>query len=366
MASSSSGALAFTYPHPSLTKVLGKPSYGSLKQLQKEIYANARTVFSTRGGGRNGHLCLVMPELEYLVRTTGVPFIPPTHPGAAPATAAFISLVEFDSAHKSHAALVKEFEIYTQVGASLKAQLLEAIDSTYTSTLEDPLFGFADVTPLAFMVHLRDSYGQLKPEDRGVLRESLRNPWNPDEPIEIIWTRTNEIVRALQGTEPVPVSAIIRDILFVFEQTGVFPRACEAWREGDPVNQTVNSLKLHFARYNDERLRTLTAKQAGYNASILNPSPPSPPENANLVSPDKTQAANPNKTPTATPHALLDNGVKMFYCWTHGLGTNPKHCSNTCKNKGEGHKNTATADKMMDGNDRIMKPFIRTQRVQTP
>ena len=115
MATHSPGAMAFIYPHPNLTKIIGKPSYGTLKQLQKEIYANARTVFSTRGGGANGHLCLVMPDLEYLRRTIGVPFDPPTHPGAAPTTGAFISLVEFDSAHKVHAALEKEFRIYNQV-----------------------------------------------------------------------------------------------------------------------------------------------------------------------------------------------------------------------------------------------------------
>ena len=115
MSTHSPGPLAFIYPHPILTKVIGKPTYGSLKQLQKEIYANTRTVFSTRGGGRNGHLSLVMPELEYLVRTIGVPFEPPTHPGAPPATAAFISLVKFDSAHKAHTAMVKEFQVYTQV-----------------------------------------------------------------------------------------------------------------------------------------------------------------------------------------------------------------------------------------------------------
>jgi hypothetical protein len=341
-----SSAMAFIYPHPTLSKIIGKPSYAALKLLQKEIYANARTVFSTRGGGNNGHLCLVMPALEYLIRTIGVPFNPPVYPGAPPTTSLFITLVEFEAAHKVHAALEKEFRIYNQVGASLKAQLLVAIDSTYTNVLEDPLFGFADVTPLAIMMHLRTHYGQLKPEERGAIRESLRSPWNPDDPIEDVWTRTIEVVRTLHTTEPVPDSAIIRDQLFVFEQTGVFPRACEAWREKDIGDQTVDNLKIHFARYNEERVRTLTAKQAGYHIKTV---PPSPVETANAVSPD-------------VAHIVTDNLVKMFYCWTHGLGTNPNHCSSTCKKKAEGHKDNATADKMMDGNDRIMKPFIRAQR----
>ena len=57
---------------------------------------------------------------------------------------------------------------------------------------------------------------------------------------------------------------------------------------------------------------------------------------------------------TETKHIVLENGVKMFYCWTHGLGKNWNHTSATCKNKAEGHKDEATADNTMGGNDRIM------------
>jgi hypothetical protein len=152
----------------------------------------------------------------------------------------------------------------------------------------------------------------------------------------------------------------VRDQLFVFEQTGVFPRACEAWREKDRADQTVANLRTHFERYNEERIRTLTAKQAGYSATTTNPVPP---EAANAVTPAKST---PNATTTATPHIIVGDGVKMYYCWTHGLGTNPNHCSPSCKKKADGHKNEATADKMMDGNDRIMKPFVRAQRALNP
>jgi hypothetical protein len=173
MATHSPCALAFIYPHTSLTKIVGKPSYGTLQKLLKEVYANARTIYSTRGGGNNGHLALVMPDSEYRRRTAGVPFEPPTHPGKAPTTGALITMVEFEAAHKIHVAKEKEFQVYTQVGASLKAQLLATIESTYTNALEDPMFGFADITPLDIMAHLRTVYGQLKPDDRGALRKTL-------------------------------------------------------------------------------------------------------------------------------------------------------------------------------------------------
>jgi hypothetical protein len=197
----------------------------------------------------------------------------------------------------------------------------------------------------------------LKPEDRGTIREALRAPWNLDDPIETIWTRTNEVLRALLLTEPVPESAVIRDLLFVFETTGVFPRACEAWREKDNTTQTMDGLRDHFTRYNEERVRNLTAKQAGYHL-VSTPNTPStgPTETANAATTSSSEL----------PHITTNNMVKMFYCWTHGLGTNPKHCSSTCKKKGPGHINTATADNMEGGNDKIMKPYAARAGHITP
>ena len=346
MATSKSVTLAF--PHPTLTKIIGKPSYATLSQLQKEIYANARTVHSTRGGGLNGHLAIVMPDLDYQTRT-GVVFIRLTHPGPAPVHGGFTTPVQIDSTNKAFERAILEYEKYHQVADSLKAQLLVAVDATYTKVLKDAMFGYADITPLAMLEHLHHYYGELKPEDRGAIRDALRAPWNPDDPIEDIWTRTNEIVRTLLISEPVPASAIIRDQLFVFESTGVFPRACEAWREKAFHEQTVDNLKTHFARYNEERLRTLTAKQVGYHAQTS--TSPIPQETANAVTPE-------------APH-ITTNAVKMYYCWTHGLGTNPKHCSNNCNRQKEGHKKEATADNMMDGNDRIMKPYAGTRAQRT-
>ena len=345
MAAPSPAALVF--PHPTLTKIIGKPSYETLRQLRKEIYANARTIHSTRGGGANGHLAIIMPDIDYQLRTIGIGFTIPTHPGSAPVHAGFASPVDIDASNKLWERNVSEYNKYYQVSDCLKAQLLVAIDPTYIKELEDAEFGYADITPLMMVEHLNNNYGQLKPEQRGTIRDALRAPWNPDDPIEDIWTRTNEIVRTLALTEPVPATAIIRDQLFVFETTGVFPRACEAWREKDLQDQTLDNFKIHFARYNEERTRTLTAKQAGYHATTRTPP----------VTPSVSTAAAHAVTPES-PH-IVTNDVKMYYCWTHGLGTNPKHCSNNCNKKADGHKNDATADNMKDGNDRIMKPWVR-------
>ena len=60
-----------------------KPTNTTLQLLQRQIYTNARSVPSTRGGGLLGHLAVVMNDAEYLARA-GVAFIIPLHPGPPP------------------------------------------------------------------------------------------------------------------------------------------------------------------------------------------------------------------------------------------------------------------------------------------
>jgi hypothetical protein len=68
---------SLTFPHPDLTIIMGKPTYATVCKLQKELYANARTIPSMLGGGHNGHLALVMTNIEYLVISAATKPTPP-------------------------------------------------------------------------------------------------------------------------------------------------------------------------------------------------------------------------------------------------------------------------------------------------
>ena len=53
------------FAHPVLTKITSKPTYSSLKILKDELKANAASVPSDLGGGKHGHLGLVLKDDEY-------------------------------------------------------------------------------------------------------------------------------------------------------------------------------------------------------------------------------------------------------------------------------------------------------------
>jgi hypothetical protein len=54
-------------PHLQLTPITGKPTAAAIRQLKKELYANARSIHLDRGGGLNKHLGLVMPTAAYVI-----------------------------------------------------------------------------------------------------------------------------------------------------------------------------------------------------------------------------------------------------------------------------------------------------------
>jgi len=51
---------------------------------------------------------------------------------------------------------------------------------------------------------------------------------------------------------------------------------------------------------------------------------------------------------------MTNDGLHMFYCWTHGLGFNSTHTNATCSNPTKGHCTTTTIKNMQSGNNTIM------------
>jgi hypothetical protein len=60
MTINNTGSTRFPSPHAELTPIRGKPTAITVKQLQKEVFANTRAVHSARGGGVNSYFGIAM------------------------------------------------------------------------------------------------------------------------------------------------------------------------------------------------------------------------------------------------------------------------------------------------------------------
>ena len=338
----------FTFPHETLTPIEGKPTNTTLQLLQRQLFTNARSVPSNRGGGMHGHLAILLSPADYLIRA-GVPFVIPVHPGDPPpaiGTAAIIGV-----ALRTYADALADLATYNNLSAALTAQILSAVNASFLSALEDPDFGFSDVTPRQMLEHLRTEYGTLTPEELEKNRAALSEPWNFDDPIEDLWAKIVNIQRvAAFGAVPIPDITVITPLtLAMIEATGLLATTTEKFRLRPVAEWSVATFKADFIMGNKERIRRLTAGEAGYHGAhnAVTPAPTLlPTAAAAAVTPT------PPLPPPAARHVTVEGG-RMYYCWTHGLSSNRNHTSLTCLNKGTGHIDDATAFRMRGGNNTI-------------
>jgi hypothetical protein len=252
---------------------------------------------------------------------------------------------------------IVDHQLFLTAREALKQQILLAVAFRYLQVLKDADMGFADVSLAAILNHLKSTYGTITPEGIEDNRSLLGSDWNPEDPIEDLWLRIKECQRfATAATEPIPNAAAICLILAALEKSGVFSSAVEKWRDKEPATQTLANFQSLSDFENKERLRKLTAKSAGYHGS----------HNADIIVPPSPGTAAAATPALAPPSVDVGNGLKMYYCWSHGLGKNEKHTSATCEHPKDGHKTNATADKMQRGNNTISSGWRMSSSRRAP
>ncbi len=100
--------------------------------------------------------------------------------------------------------------LYNRLRSSLTAQILTAVNATFLrSGLEDPDFGFGDVSPRTMLTHLKTEYGTMTPEELDNCA-ALPDPWNLDDPVKDLWANFANIQHvAAPGNVPIPDVTVI-------------------------------------------------------------------------------------------------------------------------------------------------------------
>jgi hypothetical protein len=188
----SANTSSLTFPHPILTPITTKPTNSTLQVLQREIYANARAIHSTRGGGAHGHLAIIMPAANYLARV-GQAFVTPVHPRPAPVHAVNATNAQITETNRQYAADLAEHSLFQTVNEELKKQILVAVPVLYLSLLSDDDMGFTDVSCANMLAHLHATYGTISQAELEANCMRLTSEWSVDSPIEDLWLRIREI-----------------------------------------------------------------------------------------------------------------------------------------------------------------------------
>jgi hypothetical protein len=348
------------FPHPTLTPLsTTTPNQTTLKILHQEMNANAIAVTSNRGNGQLGHLALVISPAKYLI-LSGIPFVPPVHPGNAPVHAVGATGPQITETNRQFSADLKEFTLYFNTEAALKKVLLQAVPATFTQKLRDEELGYASTTTLQLLTHLDTTYGVVNEDDLDRNLAALHKPWKLHLPIETLFHQIHTCRTFAALSDPISEATAVRAGLNNIENTGMFTEAIREWRNSPLGNRSLAEFEVHFSKADVERKRLLTTRTAGYHHA------------ATLTETETTEATTKPTANAVTNSNKTDNTPTYYYCWSHGLHTNKNHTSLTCRNQAEGHRTEATLQNMLGGCNVIQRRrfekqiYVRPPRTNQP
>lgn len=335
------------FPHPTLTPIAERPTAYDIMVMRRELYANAQSIDSFRGGGELGHLGAIMPADDYL-ELAGVAFVPPAPPGPPPAVGV-----------RAWELLAKEYTTYRAVVATLRAQLTAAVNTRYIVALQNAQGLFGTVSIAEFLAYLTTTYGHLTPYELEVNREKLAAQWDPANPIEGLWTHIATI-RLIDPT--LDTSVVMLKTQDALAKSGVFTHYLQTWRDKLEADQTWDNFQIHFSRADLDRKHSLTTQAAGYHSAHMARMATTPTAAA-VGAAKSTPPVQHGNTPTTQPGTITADGVEIQYCWTHGVQVS--HGSGVCAAPKPGHKTTATFMNRQGGNEALRVGKSGRPKVQT-
>jgi hypothetical protein len=152
------------FPHSTLPKVTGEPTFEDLKIIRQLLTANAISVSSYKGGRRNGYLGIIMTNAEYFAVATEV-FLPPKKSGPAATIVAGMTDVQIADMGRLHTAVTRTYHTYNNVDQSFKKMIIDAFTDQYLNALSDEVIGYANCTSLQFLTHLLRYYTMITPTE---------------------------------------------------------------------------------------------------------------------------------------------------------------------------------------------------------
>jgi hypothetical protein len=130
--------------HNILPKVTGKPSY--------------------EGGGRHGHLGLIMKNDEYFALATDV-FTTLDNPGATPVHPDKATAARIADANRAHKEATRIYCTNNNVDQEFKRLIIDASEAQFLNALSDEVVGYENITSMNLLTNLLTYYAEIAPRN---------------------------------------------------------------------------------------------------------------------------------------------------------------------------------------------------------
>jgi hypothetical protein len=120
MSASTLDELIAGFLHSSLPKVTGESTFEDLKVIRRLLNTNAMSVASYEGGGRHGHLGIIMTNKEYFAIAVDI-FPVPNSPGPSAAVVAGMTAAVIAETTRIHREATQVHHTYHNVDRPLRS-----------------------------------------------------------------------------------------------------------------------------------------------------------------------------------------------------------------------------------------------------
>ena len=368
------------FPFKTLTPIIGEPNYPAINQMTQELYANASSLPSTLGGGKHGHLGLIMKDALYSSITKST-FTIPADPGPSPIYPGDkITTITHDNMTNIWSTKSYTYRCCTSMESALKAQVIEAVEEMYLVAIRNRYTAYLVVSVRDLLDHLLLRYGRISARDLVENMKTLHQPLDTGSPIDLYFKRIEDCREfSVDGNDPISGRTIVNTALTAVQSAGIYKPACKDFKALKEENKTWNNFKLVFQKeYHDLKEEELADGTQNYQVNkvenqqgFINPNPSYQDitqslENVALSIANDSKGLesiiHANSTLIETNKKLVEENLKLkeyiktiktidygTYCWTHGYRVGRNHTSKSCSFKAEGHQDKATRKDTMGG-----------------
>ena len=184
------------FPNKSV-KHTGRPDYEVLNNIKTALKQNFATVPCTLGGGTHGNLGVILTPAEYAAATpiTTPPFVDPPFPGPA-------AIIPPNSTGPQIAAIERQFNKSIRQWTEYKT-IQDGIDDMYLKGITDRNVSLANVTIRNILAILFRNYGNITKYDIEENNKKLKEKWDVNTPIEMLFDQIEDAQRRQANHIPV-------------------------------------------------------------------------------------------------------------------------------------------------------------------
>ena len=175
--------------HPDPDRIVGEPTYETIKALEHQIMANSQVTTTSLRGGHHRYLGLVKSPQAYAL-VSQVPFTAPESRGLLVIPNGVTAAVAADL-RTNHEEAKRVFLEYENIERTLKNQIVSALDSKYTKALTNRTTNAIDSSIPQIFEYLYSTYGSAH-----FLRKKQRLPMAYDilQPVDLVFHAVEDLL----------------------------------------------------------------------------------------------------------------------------------------------------------------------------